>query len=90
MADFRIIDETKDEVIELTEEELKELARQENLKKLTKKRKTAPTSVVIIIKIIIIDFQCLGSNSRHNQKSPQYKNIVLYIFFCIKFIFFYA
>ena len=54
MADIKIIDETKDEAVQLSEEELKELLRQENLKKLTKKRKPVPNVFSIFVKIIMI------------------------------------
>ena len=54
MADIKIIDETKDEAVQLSEEELKELLRQENLKKLTKKRKPVLNVFSIFVKIIMI------------------------------------
>ena len=54
MADIKIIDETKEEAVELSEEELKEILRQENLKKLTKKRKPVPNAFSVVIKIIMI------------------------------------
>lgn len=54
MADIKIIDETTEEAVELSEEELKEISRQENLKKLTKKRKPVPNIVSVLIKTIMI------------------------------------